>query len=441
MATDLTRIGDKARACPKLVFTSLHHHIADIDNLRDCFRSLDGRKAVGVDGKTKAQYAENLEENLADLSERLARQGYRSQPKRRTYAQKPGSDKQRPLGISTLEDKIVEEAVKRVLEPLWEPLFRHASYGYRPGRGAHQCVDELGRIIQRRNVQHVVEADIRGFFDHVNHEWLMRFVEQRVGDPRVLRLLRRMLKGGIMEEGLVKAADEGTPQGSIVSPLLSNIYLHYVLDLWFDKRVRRGCRGGAYLFRYADDFVVCFERGDEAAKFRLRLQNRVEDFNLELAEEKTRILPFGSRARADAQRQRTKPGQFDFLGFTFYCGKTRTGRFKVKRRTSRKKLGHFLAGFTEWIRANRNRYRTGELMSRARSRLAGHLNYYAVTDNCDACQTVRTLATRILFKWLNRRSQRNSYDWRAFNAALNTAGWPRVRIQYNLSPFRASPNV
>ncbi len=441
MATDLTRIGTKARQCPKLVFTSLYHHITDIDNLRACFTSLNGKKAVGVDGQTKADYAEHLEENLRDLSARLARMGYRPQPKRRTYVRKPGSSKQRPLGISCVEDKIVEEAVKRVLEPLWEPLFLDFSYGYRPKRNPHQCVDQLGRVLQQQLIRHVVEADIRGFFDHVNHEWLIKFVEQRVGDPRVLRLVRRMLKAGIMEDGLTKATDEGTPQGSIVSPLLSNIYLHYVLDLWFDRRVRPACRGQAHLFRFADDFVVCFEHADDAAQFQLRLQDRLEGFHLELAAEKTRNLLFGRYARCDRQRVGGKPDQFDFLGLTFYCGKTRRGAYKVKRRTSSKKITVSLARFSHWIRKQRHRYRTGALLAQARSRIQGHLNYYAITDNSDRCQMYLTTATRIMFKWLNRRSQRKSYNWDTFNEVLRSCGWPTVRITRNLCPFRALPNV
>ncbi|MCP4590323.1 MAG: group II intron reverse transcriptase/maturase [bacterium] len=441
MATDLTRIGTKARQCPTLVFTSLYHHVTDIDNLRDCFTSLDGRKAVGVDGQTKAAYAQHLEENLCALSARLARLGYRPQPKRRTYVPKPGSGHQRPLGISCLEDKIVEEAVKRVLELLWEPLFLDFSYGYRPQRNPHQCVDLLGRVIQQHPINHVVEADIRGFFDHVNHAWLIKFVAQRVGDPRMLRLLRRMLKSGIMEDGLTQATDVGTPQGSIVSPLLSNIYLHYVLDLWFDRRVRPACKGHAYLFRFADDFVVCFEHSEEAGQFQLRLQDRLEGFQLELAMDKTRTLMFGRYARRDRQRVGGKPAQFDFLGFSFYCGKTRRGAFKVKRRTSRKKIAAALARFTDWIRKQRHRHRTGELLARARSRVQGHLNFYAVTDNSERCQMFQTTATRILFKWLNRRSQRKSYNWDTFNEVLRSSGWPTVRITRHMCPFRALPNV
>jgi len=423
------------------VFTSLYHHIADIDNLRACYASLDGRKAVGVDRRTKADYAEDLDENLRDLSARLSRMGYRPQPKRRTHVPKPGSDKKRPLGISCFEDKIVEEALKRVLEPLWEPLFLDSSYGYRPGRNPHQCVDLLGRTIQQRPIGHVVEADIRGFFDHVNHEWLVKFVEQRVGDPRVLRLLRRLLKAGILEDGLVTATDEGTPQGSIVSPLLSNIYLHYVLDLWFARRVRPSCQGEARLFRYADDFVVCFEHEWEAERFQHLLKDRLGDFHLELAEEKTRSLPFGRHARAAARREGRKPGHFDFLGFTFYCGKTRRGAFKVKRRTNRKKLTAALRRFGDWIRRDRHRYRTGELLGRACSRVRGHLSYYAITDNSASCQMFLNQATRVLFKWLNRRSQRKSYNWDRFNHTLRSSGWPVVRVTRHICPFRAGPIV
>ena len=432
VATDLTRISTKAQQCPELVFTSLYHHVTDVDNLRECFLSLDERKAAGIDGKSKADYEDRLEENLRELSARLAKHGYRPSPKRRTYVPKPGSDKKRPLGISTVEDKIVEEAMKRVLEPLWEPLFRDFSYGYRTDKSAQECVNQLGGTIQQRPVNHVVEADIRGFFDNVNHEWLIKFVEQRVGDPRMMRLLKRMLKGGIMENGIKTETEAGTPQGSILSPLLSNIYLHYVLDLWFDKKVSPKCRGEAYLFRFADDFVACFEREAEAELFRHRLKDRLEGFSLELAQEKTRTLPFGRKARACDR----KTGQFEFLGFTFYCGRTRRGDFKVKRRTSRKKKIDFIQRFTAWIKAKRHLYRTGELLKRARSRITGHLNYYAITDNSEQCQKVLRAATRILYKWLNRRSQKKSYNWNKFNKVLRCIGWPVMRVRHNMCPFR-----
>ncbi len=225
MATNLTRIGEKARKEPKLVFTSLYHHISDVDNLRACYETLDARKAPGVDGVTKDEYGRQLEENLRDLSARLKRNGYRPGPKRRSYIPKPGSAKGRPLGISNLQDKIVELAVKRTLEPIFESVFEDSSYGYRPGSSQHQCLDALGKTIQQKRVSHIVEADIKGFFDQVNHQWLIKFLQHRIGDERVIRLIIRMLKSGVMEDGLTRATDKGTPQGSILSPLLSNIYL------------------------------------------------------------------------------------------------------------------------------------------------------------------------------------------------------------------------
>jgi RNA-directed DNA polymerase len=255
VATNLTRISEKARKEPDLVFTSLYHHIYDVDNLRACYDALEARKATGVDGVSKKEYGENLEENLRELSARLRRMGYRPGPKRRSYIPKAGSSKGRPLGISNLEDKIVEQSAKRTLEPLYESLFCDSSYGYRPLRNQHQCLEALGRTIQQRKVSHLVEADIRSFFGKVNHEWMVKFLRHRVGDERVIRLIIRMLKSGIMEDGLVRATEEGTSQGSMISPLLSNIYLHYALDLWFSRRVSRQSRGESYYFRFADDCV------------------------------------------------------------------------------------------------------------------------------------------------------------------------------------------
>jgi group II intron reverse transcriptase/maturase len=437
MSTDLTRIGERARKEPGLVFTSLYHHVTDLDNLRDCYEALDGDKAVGVDGVTKEQYGENLEENLQSLSDRLKRMGYRPQPRRRSYIPKPGSEKGRPLGVSCFEDKIVELAVKRVLEPIYEEIFEDSSYGYRPERSQHMCLDKLGRIIQQKRVDHLVESDVRAFFDEVSHKWMIKFLEHRIGDPRIIRLISRMLKAGIMEDGLVRASEKGTPQGSILSPLLSNIYLHYALDLWFSHRVKKQCRGEAYYFRFADDFLACFQYKGDAEHFKNRLNDRLEGFGLEVAEEKTRCIEFGRFARRDAQRRGQKPKEFTFLGFTHYCGKTRNGKFKVKRRTSRKKFAQSLREFTMWARNSRTVLRKGEMLRRAKIRVTGHLNYYAVTDNYQMCSTYRHYVTRILFKWLNRKSQRRSYTWKGYLQALKWVGWPKVFIRKDLSPFRS----
>ena len=435
MSPNLERISLKARANPDLVFTSLYHHIADIEHLRTCYQLLKGTKAVGVDEVTKSMYANDLEANLQDLSVRLKRMGYRPQPKRRVYIPKPGSETGRPLGISSFEDKIVELATKRVVEPLFESIFEDCSYGYRPGRSPHQCLDVLGRTIQQKRVNHLVEADIRGFFDAVNHEWLRKFLSQRIGDNRVLRLISRMLKAGIMEDGLVQAAEVGTPQGSILSPVLSNVYLHFVLDLWFQRRVRRRCRGEAYLFRFADDFLACFQYQTDAESFLASLGDRLEGFHLEVAEDKTQCLEFGRHARGKAYQKGTKPKEFDFLGMTFFCGKTPHGVFKVKRKTSRKKLRQSLARLTDWLRRFRNLLPTGELLRQAKVRIQGHLNYYGITDNSKSCQLYLHLTRRVLFKWLNRRSQRKSYTCEGFLQALKHVGWPQARVRVNLNPF------
>jgi group II intron reverse transcriptase/maturase len=441
MATDLTRIGEKARRERELVFTNLYHHICDVDNLRACYDTLDARKATGVDGVSKAEYGKNLEANLQDLAARLGRMGYRPAPKRRSYIPKPGSAKGRPLGISNLEDKIVEAATKRTLEPIYEAVFEDSSYGYRPGRSQHQGLDALGRTIQQKKVNFIVEADIKSFFDEVNHEWMVKFLRHRIGDERVIRLIIRMLKSGILEDGLVHATEEGTPQGSILSPLLSNIYLHYVLDLWFSRRVRRQSRGEAYYIRFADDFLACFQYQEDAERFRQRLGDRLEGFGLKLAEDKTHRIAFGRFAREDAQKRGEKPAEFTFLGFTHYCGKTREGYFKVKRRTSRKKLGQSLRKFSDWASKTRAVLRKGEMLRQARTRVVGHLSYYAITDNSERCSYYVYCTKRILFKWLNRKSQRRAYTWDNFAKALAWVKWPTPSIRKDLNPCRRAEAI
>jgi RNA-directed DNA polymerase len=436
MATDLTRIRDKAREEPKTCFTSLYHHVTDEGNLHTCYWEIEPGAVPGVDGVTKEMYGEDLNHKVTDLAERLGRMSYRPKPVRRSYIPKPGSDKKRPLGMPCIEDKVVQRAVARVLEQIYEADFLDFSYGYRPLRSCHKALDALGRTIQRRKVSYVVEADIKGFFDHVNHNWLMKFLGVRIGDKRVLRLIWRMLKGGVMEDGLVRASEEGTPQGGNLSPLLSNVYLHYALDLWFERRFRRQCRGEAYLFRFADDFLACFQYREDAERFLKELQERLEKFHLEVEPTKTRLLPFGRFARKNAEREGKKPAEFDFLGFTHYCGQTRQGSFMVKRRTSKSKFRAKLKETKVWLRKVRNRLKAGYLLIKAKEKLVGHLNYYAIADNYRMCDSFRTELARLLFKWLNRRSQRRSYTWERFESALAWVEWPSVRIVHNLDPFR-----
>lgn len=436
MATDLRRIREYVEKHPDEVMTSLYHHVTDVDNLRSCYESLDGYKAVGIDGVRKHEYGKDLEENLKVLSERLKRMGYVPQNKRRTYIPKLGSEKGRPLAISVFEDKIVEMAVKRVLEQIYEPMFLDCSYGYRENRSPHQCIDAIGKTIQQKRTNHVVEADIRSFFDRLNWEWLGKFLRHRIGDERLLRLITRMLNAGIMEEGLIKACEEGAPQGAIVSPVLSNVYLHYALDLWFEKRIKPHAQGDAYLFRFADDFLCVFRYKEDAEQFERSLKDRLEGFGLEVATEKTHRIEFGAYAVENAKRKGEKRPVFTFLGFTHYCGHTRHGHFKVKRCTSMKKFRAKLHEYTGWIVKVRSQLSTGDLMRRAKSRIQGHLNYYAITDNGRMCVLYRYWFTRITYKWLNRRSQRSSYNWNEFSQMLEKIRWPEVRIRVDLCPFR-----
>lgn len=436
MGTDLTRVRAYVEKHPEEVMTSLYHHVTDVDNLRSCFDGLNGAKAVGIDGVTKKEYREHLEENLSDLSARLKRMGYKPQDKKRAYIPKPGSEKGRPLAISVFEDKIVEMAVKRVLDQIYEPVFLECSYGYREHRSPHQCIDAIGKTIQQKRINHVVEADIRSFFDRLNWEWLEKFLGHRIGDERLLRLIKRMLIAGIMEDGLTHASEEGAPQGSIASPILSNVYLHYALDSWFDKRVKLHARGEAHLFRYADDFLCAFQYKDDAEAFERNLKDRLEGFGLEVAPEKTRRMEYGPYAVENAKRRGEKSPTFTFLGLTYYCGQTRHGHFKVKRYTSVKKFRVKLCEYTEWIRKVRGLLPTGELMRRAKARIAGHLNYYAITDNYKSCRKYHYWFTRITFKWLNRRSQRKSYNWQEFGRMLKAVNWPIVKIKVDLCPFR-----
>lgn len=436
MTPDIARIRCKAEQNPRQIYTSLYHHVYNLNTLRQCNDSLDGRRAVGIDGVTKAAYGKDLVSNLSCLSRRLGNMSYYHKPSRRVYIDKPGSTKKRPLGISCFEDKIVEKAVKEVLEPIYEQKFTISSYGYRPNLSCHDALYALGRCIQKGKISYVVEADIKGFFDHVHHEILMKLLEYRIKDKRLLRLIRKMLKGGIMDDGLVTASEEGTPQGSILSPLLSNIYLHYALDGWFEQVFKAKCKGAAFLIRFADDFVACFQYKSDAALYLAELVKRLAIFHLEIEPSKTRLLAFGRFASENARKQGRKPETFDFLGFTHYCGKTRNGRFKVKRRTSRKKFTYKLKEFKVWLKKNRSVLKKRELLNTAKQKWRGHLNYFSITDNYKRCNAFGHQMERMLFKWLNRQSQRRSYTWEQFSDVLRWIEWPPVRRKVDLCPCR-----
>lgn len=393
----------------------------NVEVLLGVHKEMDGRKAPGIDGVTKADYSVDIKPKLESLVARMRRETYKPQASRRTYIDKPGSNKKRPLGISCYEDKLVERAVARLLEIVYEPMFKDCSYGFRPGRNCHQAIRKVINEIQNRKVSYVVEADIRSFFDTLDHEWLIKFLEHDIADRKYIGIIQRQLKAGIMEEGKYQDSEAGTPQGGCASAILANVYLHYVLDLWFDVAVRKGqYRGEAYLTRYADDFVACFQHREDAEKFYNSLGERMAQFGLALAPEKTRILEFGRFAEQNRNnRGQGKPETFNFLGFTFYCSKDRTqSRFRVKVKSDRKKTTSKLKKLNIWLKEHRHKYNAKEMIYRINQRLRGYYNYYAVTDNLANVAAFRHHVVRLLFKWLNRRSQRQSYPWLEFKDLL-----------------------
>lgn len=431
VGTKLQRITEKARKDPSCKFTSLFH-LMNMELLRGCFDGLRKDAASGIDRVTKEEYGKGLEANLTTLVGRLHMMSYIPQPVRRVYIPKPGSTKQRPLGIPALEDKLVQAGLVRILEAVYERDFIDDSYGFRPGRGCHDALCSLSMEVEGGSIHYIVEADIKGFFDNVQHDWMMEFLSHRIADKRVLRYVKRFLIAGVLEDGVIAATEEGTPQGGIISPMLANIYLHYCLDLWFMRSFARRCEGRARLIRYADDFVVCFQRKCDAKRFRAELDGRLGKFGLEVAPEKTKIIEFGPLAELKARKRGGKPETFDFLGLTHFCSRTRDRRrFRMKRITSRKKFRAKVREFKEWVKRSRT-LPTPELMKRAVAKLQGHLAYYGVTDNSPGINRFVYEVRRLLFKWLNRRGKRGCISWKKFEMLLARFPLPKPRIMVNL---------
>ncbi len=433
MTTDLLSFARMAHADPKMRFTSLMGLVWRVEELRASFEGLAPNKAPGVDGIRKADYAEGLDEKLADLSARLQRLGYRPRPARRVYIPK-ASGGRRPLGIPSFEDRIVQDRLSRVLQAIWEPEFRDCSYGFRPGRSAHDALRQVAKVITHGRIGFVVEADVKGFFDNVSHEHLMRFLEHRIADPRLLRLVRRFLKAGVMEDGAFSETDSGTPQGGLVSPVLANIYLHYVLDWWFEGRFAKTCRGQAAIIRYADDFIACFEHQDEAERFLTELEERFAAFSLELEPTKTRLLRFGRFAQRNCHRDGLRrPATFTFLGFTHFVAKSRSGKFVVGRTTDRRRVAKKLKELSQRLRGLRVKGGSA-MVAYARQHLLGHIQYYGVSGNSRALSNYAYEVRTRLLKWLNRRSQRKRLTWLRYAALLKGGLLPTPRIVHNLYP-------
>jgi RNA-directed DNA polymerase len=435
--TKLALISERARKEPKLQFISLAHLLNE-GFLKECYYRLGRDRASGIDGVSWKEYGERLDENLNNLVTRMKVKRYKPQPVKRVYIPKNEHQK-RPLGLPALEDKIVQKGISRILEAIYEADFLDCSYGFRPERSCHQAINAVDKTIMTKPINYVIEADIKGYFDNVSHEWLMEFLQVRIKDPSLLLLIRRFLKAGYCEAGQIVVTEQGTAQGGNLSPMLSNIFLHYVLDLWFEKKVRPQVKGAAYLVRYADDFICMVQYASDAERIERALRERFAKFDLELHPGKTRIISFGRFERENARGQNRRGNTFDFLGFTHYCGTSRRGKFIVGRKTSRKKFRKKCKEMNDWLRKIRNFKKIKEWWPILQAKLRGHYQYYGVSGNMRSLRRFYRLTLGMTLKWLNRRSQRKSFNWVSFEKYLEHYPLPEPRIVYNL--YTLSPVV
>ena len=423
----LDRVGEVARRDKQVRFTTLLHHVYNLETLRWAYLKLKREAAPGVDGTTWREYGEQLEAKLEDLSLRLKRGAYRAKPVRRVLIPRPDG-RQRPLGVTALEDKVVQRALVGVLNQIYEADFLGFSYGFRPERSQHDALDALAVGITEKKVHWVLDMDIRDFFGTINHGWLVRFVEHRIADRRIVRLIQKWLRAGVLEDGERKDTEEGTPQGGVVSPLLANIYLHHVFDLWA-QHWRRQATGDVIIVRYADDIVVGFQKEADARQFRVDVAERFAKFGLELNPEKTRLLSFGRRAAARGRRNgQGKPETFDFLGFTHVCGRSRRGKFQLLRLTSRRRLQRKLGEVKTELRRRLHRP-VPEVGRWLGSVIQGHINYYGVPLNYAALSSFRHQVIRRWRRALSRRSQKGYVTW-ARISRLASLWLPPVRITH-----------
>ncbi|MFZ3000399.1 MAG: group II intron reverse transcriptase/maturase [Undibacterium umbellatum] len=434
MSTQLSDFTQWARLAPQPRYNALMGMFSNPDGLYDSFQRQAGNKAAGIDGVSKAEYAQEVDARLAALSTDLRKLSWHPRPARRVFIPK-SNGKMRPLGIPCFEDRIVQDRLSGILQAIWEPEFRDCSYGFRPGRNAHQALKQLGEIITNDKTQWLVEADIKGFFDHVDHKWLMKFLAHRIADPILLRVIQRFLKAGVQVQGAFQASEAGTPQGGLVSPVLANIYLHYALDLWFEKRFAKSCKGVAKLVRYADDFVACFTHEEDAKRFQLALTERLAEFALELEPTKTALHRFGCFAKRHcAELDEGRVATFNFLGFTHYVTLSRDKRFALGRKTQKERVSKKLKEVGDRLASLRVRGGRA-MMEYAKRHLQGHIAYFGVSGNSRSLRKYVYNVSHLLYKWLNRRSQRKSFNWERFSEVLKR--WlPPVRIMHNLYPSR-----
>lgn len=413
---------------PHQVYHSLMHQI-NVDSLRCCFDRLDGRKAVGVDQVSKAIYGENLTVNLEDLIARMKRMAYRPGPVRKVLIPKEGKKgATRPLGISNFEDKLVQKRMQDILESIYEPLFLDFSYGFRPNRSCHDAVGDLREHLFREEVEVVIDVDLANFFGKIDHQIVKDMLSMKIKDSKFMRYITRMFKSGVLTDGELSMSDEGVVQGSCCSPVISNIVAHYVIDTWLEETVKPRMKGEVKAFRYADDLVICCRYEEDAERIKNVLGKRLTKYKLELNEEKTSMVSFSM----SKQRRGIKQGSFEFLGFRFYLGKSRKGAIIPKVKTSGKRFRSKLNNVKAWAKQIRNKIPLGEVWKIFCAKLRGHVQYYGVSFNFKMVAKFLHEAKKIIFKWLNRRSQRKSFDWNKFDLFVKKHPLPNVKIVHRL---------
>ena len=423
MSKELERIAEKSRNKEKVQNIM---YLINKDTLTEEHKRQQNGKAEGIDKTTKTQYAEKLNENLEQLIGNMKQLKYRPQPVRRTYIPKEGSDKLRPLGIPAYEDKLVQGAMTRILNTIYEEKFYEFSYGFRPNKSCHDALRKLDDILMARKANYVVDADIKGFFENVDHKWLIKFIENDIQDKTFVRYISRFLNAGVMEGNKHYETDKGTPQGGVISPILANVYLHYVLDMWFDKEVKKHCNGETYMIRYADDNVWCFQYESEAKNFYEALKKRLAKFGLAIAEDKSKIIKFGRYSGGSKDK-------FDFLGITHIQGKTNSGKFVVEHRTSKKKLKAKKQAAKKWLKENMHKP-VNEIIKKLNIKLEGHYRYYGISRNSKGIVVFYNYIIKQLYFVLSRRSQKNGFNWEKFYKILkyNPVAEPRIYVRLGI---------
>lgn len=424
----LKRIAALSAANPDMVFTHVIHHINE-ESLRACFYELDGKKAIGIDGIDKACYGENLDENLRDLMDRMRRMAYIPGAVRQVLIPKEGkAGATRPLGISNLEDKLIQRMTHKVLESIYEPLFHENSYGFRPGRGCHDAVEVLHAHLSTHDVETVIDVDLSNYFGSIPQKTVLEIINKKISDPRLLRYLIRMFKSGLLVNGELVISDEGVVQGSACSPIIANIFAHEVIDEWIETTVKVHCAGKVKMIRYADDIVICCQYNRDAERIKKAMVQRLAKYGLKMNEDKTKLVRFSRRHQRHGVKQET----FDFLGFTFYLGKSRKGFYLVKVKTIGKRFNLKLKKTNDWARSIRNKLPLEQIMKIAAAKTRGHVQYYGVSHNAHAVGRFVFKMKEILFKWLNRRSQRKSFNWEQFIRYMDKINFPKAKICHQL---------